>query len=126
MIRIPQGRGLKTRLELRNPDPAGNPYLQFSVMLAAGLMGIKNKIEPPEPVEKDIYHLSPSEREKLGIESLPGSLGEALEYFRKSELMRETLGDHIFNHFYIVKSREVEYFRAEVTEWEIKKLLPVL
>ncbi len=126
MIRIPQGRGLKTRLELRNPDPAGNPYLQFSVMLAAGLMGIKNKIEPPEPVEKDIYHLTPSEREKLGIESLPGSLGEALEYFRKSELMRETLGDHIFNHFYIVKSREVEYFRAEVTEWEIKKLLPIL
>ncbi len=126
LVRIPQGRGLKTRLEQRNPDPAGNPYLQFAVMLASGLDGIKNKIEPPEPVEKDIYHLSPKEREKLGIESLPGSLGDALEEFRKSALMRETLGDHIFNHFYIVKTKEVEAYRSEVTAWEIKNLLPVL
>ena len=95
-------------------------------MLASGLDGIKNKIEPPEPVEKDIYHLSPKEREKLGIESLPGSLGDALEEFRKSALMRETLGDHIFNHFYIVKTKEVEAYRSEVTAWEIKNLLPVL
>ncbi len=126
LVRIPQGRGTKTRIEQRNPDPAGNPYLQFAVMLAAGLDGIKNRIEPPEPVEKDIYHLSPKERENLGIESLPGSLGDALELFRKSKLMRETLGDHISEHFYIVKSKEVEAYRAEVTAWEIKNLLPVL
>lgn len=126
LIRIPQGRGIKTRLELRNPDPAGNPYLQFSVMLAAGLDGIKNKIYPPDPVERDIYHLTAKEREELGIESLPGSLGEALEIFRKSELMKETLGEHIFNHFYIVKKKEVDMYRAEVTEWEIRNLLPVL
>ncbi|MEM4779808.1 MAG: glutamine synthetase, partial [Thermoplasmata archaeon] len=126
LIRIPQGRGIKTRLELRNPDPAGNPYLQFSVMLAAGLDGIKKKIMPPEPVEKDIYHLTEKERKELGIENLPGSLGEALEIFRNSELMKETLGEHIFNHFYIVKKKEVDIYRAEVTEWEIKNLLPIL
>ena len=126
LIRIPQGRGIKTRLELRNPDPAGNQYLQFSVMLAAGLDGIKKKIMPPEPVEKDIYHLTEKERKELGIENLPGSLGEALEIFRNSELMKETLGEHIFNHFYIVKKKEVDIYRAEVTEWEIKNLLPIL
>ncbi|MEM3900425.1 MAG: glutamine synthetase, partial [Thermoplasmata archaeon] len=101
-------------------------YLQFSVMLAAGLDGIKKKIMPPEPVEKDIYHLTEKERKELGIENLPGSLGEALEIFRNSELMKETLGEHIFNHFYIVKKKEVDIYRAEVTEWEIKNLLPIL
>mgnify|MGYP001626345328 FL=1 len=126
LIRIPQGRGLKTRIELRNPDPAGNPYLQFSVILAAGLDGIEKNIMPPEPVEKDIYRLNPKEREELGIENLPGSLGEALNYFKESKLMKETLGEHIFNHFYIVKSKEFDYYRSEVTPWEIQNLLPVL
>ncbi len=126
LIRVPAGRGIKTRIELRNPDPAGNPYLQFAVMLAAGLDGIKNKIEPPEPVEHNIYAMTQEEREKLGIKSLPESLGEALHHLSRSEFMREVLGEHIFNHFLHVKRKEWEEYRAQVTQWEIDKLLPIL
>lgn len=126
LIRVPEGRGLRTRLELRNPDPAGNPYLQFAVMLAAGLQGIKERIEPPEPVEKDIYHMTDEERKALGIRSLPESLGEALHVMSKSELMRNTLGHHIFEHFLHVKWQEWEEYRAQVTRWEIERFLPVL
>ncbi|MEM3519665.1 MAG: type I glutamate--ammonia ligase [Candidatus Hadarchaeales archaeon] len=125
-IRVPAGRGMKTRIELRNPDPAGNPYLQFTVMLAAGLKGIEDKIEPPEPVEKDIFHMSQEERAALKIESLPGNLGEALEEMRKSSLIREALGDHLFSHFLYIKGREWENYSASVTDWEIKNLLPAL
>ena len=126
LVRVPAGRGMSTRFEMRNPDPAGNPYLQFSVMLASGLKGIEEKIIPPEPVEKDIYKLSPGERKKLGIEKLPESLGEALEVMSQSELMRETLGDHIFTHFLHIKTMEWEEYRAQVTQWEIDKFLPIL
>ncbi len=126
LIRVPAGRGMKTRIELRNPDPAGNPDLQFAVMLAAGLRGIEKKIEPPEPVEVNIYALSEEKRREMGIKSLPESLGEALHHFSRSELMRETLGEHIFTHFLHVKKREWEEYRAQVTRWEIEKLLPIL
>ncbi len=125
-IRVPAGRESHTRIELRNPDPAGNPYLQFTVMLASGLKGIEDKIEPPEPVEKDIYHMGAEEREVLGIESLPENLGEALNYTRKSELIREALGDHLFNHFLYVKEKEWEDYRSHVSDWEINNLLPAL
>ena len=126
LIRVPAGREMKTRIELRNPDPAGNPYLQFAAMLAAGLDGIKNKIEPPEPVEQNIFHMSAEERKERGIKSLPESLGEALHHFSRSDLMRETLGEHLFNHFLHVKRKEWEEYRAQVTKWEIDKLLPIL
>ncbi|MCJ7720668.1 MAG: type I glutamate--ammonia ligase [Candidatus Hadarchaeum sp.] len=125
-IRVPAGRGPKTRIELRNPDPAGNPYLQFSVMLAAGLEGIKNKIMPPEPVEKDIFHMSVEERKASRIDSLPENLGQALDCMRESEMMRKALGDHLFEHFLHIKGKEWQAYRAQVMDWEIKNLLPAL
>lgn len=125
-IRVPAGREAHTRIELRSPDPAGNPYLQFTVMLAAGLKGIEDKIEPPEPVEKDIYHMSKEEREALGIESLPENLGQALDSMRKSELLREALGEHLFKHFLYVKEKEWDEYRSHVSDWEHKRLLPAL
>ena len=126
LIRVPAGRGMKTRVELRNPDPAGNPYLQFAVMLAAGLDGIERKIKPPEPVEQNIFTMTPEEREKKGIKSLPESLGEALHHFSRSTLMHRTLGNHLFTHFIHVKRKEWEEYRAQVTQWEIDNLLPIL
>ncbi len=125
-VRVPAGRGARTRIELRNPDPAGNPYLQFAVMLAAGLKGIDDKIEPPEPVEKDIFHMSAEEREALGVGVLPENLGEALGCMRESKLVREALGDHLFNHFLYIKRREWDEYKAQVSDWEIRHLLPVL
>jgi glutamine synthetase len=125
-IRVPAGRGPKTRIELRNPDPAGNPYLQFSVMLAAGLRGIKDKIMPPEPVEKDIFHMSVEERKASGIESLPENLGQALDCMKESDMMREALGDHLFEHFLHIKGKEWQAYRAQVMDWEIQNLLPAL
>jgi len=125
-IRVPAGRESHTRIELRSPDPAGNPYLQFTVMLAAGLKGIEEKIEPPEPVERDIFHMSKEEREALGIDSLPENLGQALENMRKSELIKEALGDHLFSHFLYVKEKEWEDYRAHVSDWEHSRLLPAL
>lgn len=126
LIRIPAKRGHGTRCELRNPDSAGNPYLQFAVMLAAGLKGIEKKIEPPEPVEKDIYSLSQRERELLEIESLPANLGHALSFMERSELMLENLGAHIFDNFIYIKNAEWDEFRTQVSSWEIEKYLPVL
>jgi len=125
-IRVPAGRGIKTRIELRNPDPAGNPYLQFAIMLAAGLKGIDEKIQPPDPMERDIFKMSLEERETLKIGSLPGNLGEALREMKRSKLVREALGDHLFNHFLYVKGQEWKEYSVHVTDWEIKRLLPAL
>jgi glutamine synthetase len=125
-VRVPAGRGSKTRVELRNPDPAGNPYLQFTVMLAAGLRGIEEKVEPPEPIEQDIFRMSAEERASLKIEPLPGTLGEALNYMRRSKLVRESLGNHLFSHFLYIKGQEWLSYGAHVTDWEIKNLLPTL
>ena len=126
LIRIPSRRGESTRCELRNPDLSGNPYLQFAVMLTAGLKGIEEKLEPPDPVEKNIYSLSEQEREKHGIEHLPESLGHALSFMDESELLKETLGEHIFYNFLHVKRQEWEEYRTRITKWEIDKYLPVL
>jgi glutamine synthetase len=129
LVRVPMykpGKEKATRVEYRSPDPACNPYLAFSVMLAAGLEGIEKKYELPDPVEKDVYHLSDSERKALGIQSLPGSLGEALDLAEKSELVRRTLGEHIFEQF--IRSKEIEWdrYRVVVHPWEIKEYLPIL
>ncbi|MCL6090395.1 MAG: type I glutamate--ammonia ligase [Candidatus Thermoplasmatota archaeon] len=126
LIRVPAGNGMRKRMELRCPDSAGNPYLQFAVILGMGLDGIEHKINPPDPVEKDIFHMTAAEREKNGIQSMPESLGEALHHFRNSKLMREVLGDHIFENFITVKQREWDAFRSYVTTWELDRYLPIL
>ena len=129
LIRVPlykPGKEKATRIELRSPDPACNPYLAFACMLRAGLEGIKQNYSLPEPIEKNIYALSEEERKKLGIESLPGSLGEAIEYAEKSELLRDTLGEHIFNQLMCLKKAEWDEYRIQVTEYELAKYLPIL
>jgi len=126
LIRIPSGRGNGTRCELRSPDLSGNPYLQFAVMLAAGLKGIKQKMQIPDPVEKNIYELSEEQRAQYNIHHLPESLGHALSLMQDSLLLKETLGDHIFENFLHVKQREWSDYRTQVTKWEIDKYLPIL
>jgi glutamine synthetase len=129
LIRIPMykpGKEEATRVEYRSPDPACNPYLAFSVMLAAGLAGIEAKIEPPEPVEENVYKMGSEERERRGIGHLPGSLLEAIQLTEKSKLVREALGDHIFNHFIENKKEEWDRYRNQITSYEIEKYLPVL
>ncbi|MEF8847583.1 MAG: type I glutamate--ammonia ligase [Candidatus Thermoplasmatota archaeon] len=126
LIRIPTSRGKGTRCELRSPDLSGNPYLQFAVMLAAGMEGIKNNLNPPEPIEKNIYKLSREERAKLGIKQLPESLGHAINLMEESRLVRENLGEHIFENFIHVKKKEWEKYRTQVTKWEIDKYLPTI
>jgi len=129
LVRVPMykpGKEKATRVEFRSPDPACNPYLAFSVMLAAGLAGIKNKYELQPPTEKDVYRLSDEEKAKARIKSLPGSLIEAIALTEKSELVREALGDHIFNNFITSKKVEWDRYRMNVTEWELKEYLGVL
>jgi glutamine synthetase len=129
LIRVPMykpGKEEATRVEYRSPDPACNPYLAFSVMLVAGMAGIDQKIEPPEPVEANVYKMSAEERERRGIRELPGSLLEAIQLTEKSKLVREALGDHIFNHFIENKKVEWDRYRIQITSYEIEKYLPVL
>jgi len=129
LVRVPMykpGKEEATRVEFRSPDPACNPYLAFSVMLAAGLAGIKNKYELPPPTEKDVYQMNDEERTKESIKTLPGSLIEAITLTEKSELVREALGDHIFNNFITSKKVEWDRYRVNVTEWELKEYLSVL
>jgi glutamine synthetase len=129
LVRVPEykpGRENATRVELRSPDPACNPYLAFSVMLAAGLEGIEKKYELPEPVEENVYDMSEQERERRGIGTLPGSLWEAIKLTEKSELVRKALGDHVFNAF--IENRKIEWnnYRVQVTDYELKRYLPIL
>jgi len=126
LIRIPTGKGVKTRCELRNPDLSGNPYLQFAVLLAAGIKGIEEKINPPEPVEKNIYSLSETEMKNYGIHQLPESLGHALSLAQDSLLLKETLGEHIFDNFIHVKQNEWNKYRTQVTKWESDYYMPIL
>ncbi len=129
LVRVPMykpGRALATRAEFRCPDPACNPYLAFAVMLAAGLKGVEEGYELPEPVEEDIFEMSEEERKRRGIESLPGSLEEAILECEKSELVRETLGDHIFDKFIANKKIEWDSYRTHVSRYELEKYLPIL
>ncbi|NPV53013.1 MAG: type I glutamate--ammonia ligase [Firmicutes bacterium] len=125
LVRVPAARGKQTRVELRNPDPSCNPYLALAVMLKSGLDGIKNKIMPPEPVNKNIYALTPEERVELGIESLPGSLAEAVEELKRDEVMQEALGSHIFKRFIEAKQIEWDIYRTQIHSWEIDQYLMV-
>jgi len=129
LIRVPEyrpGKENATRVEFRSPDPACNPYLAFSVMLAAGLEGIENGYEPPEPVEENVYEMKEAEREKRNIGTLPPDLLEALYLTEKSELVRKALGEHVFENFIENKKIEWDKYRIQVTEYELKKYLPVL
>ena len=129
MVRVPMykpGKELATRIEFRSPDPACNLYLAFAVMLAAGLKGVEENYKLPEPIEEDIYEMDEVARDRAGITSLPGSLFEAIQEMEKSELMRETLGDHIFYKLIANKKIEWDRFRTHVSKYEIENYLPIL
>jgi len=129
LIRVPgykPGNELATRVELRSPDPACNPYLAFAVMLSAGLEGIEKGYELVPPVERNVYTMSEKERKELGIVSLPKDLHEAIQIARTSEWLRRTLGDHVYEKFLENKEIEWENYRAQVTSWELQRYLPVL
>ncbi len=129
LVRVPMykpGKEKATRIEFRSPDPACNPYLAFAVMLAAGLKGVEMKYPLAEPIEEDIYEMTEKQRKKAGISSLPGSLYEALAEASKSTLVRETMGDHIFEKFLENKQAEWDAFRIHVSQFEIGRYLPIL
>jgi len=129
MIRIPMyeaGKEGATRIEFRAPDPACNPYLAFAVMLHAGFDGIDQDMPLPDPVERDVYAMSSQERKQAGIKMLPGSLNEAIKAMEASELVRNALGDHIFDKFIENKRIEWDSYRAHVHEYELARYLPIL
>ena len=129
LIRVPTykpGKEKSTRIELRSPDPACNPYLAFSAMLAAGLKGIEEHLELEKPIERNIYEMSEKEREEKGITSLPADLWEAIQVAEKSELLRECLGDHVFDSLITDKKIEWEEYKVVVTDYELDNFLPVL
>ena len=129
LIRVPEykpGDENATRIEFRSPDPACNPYLAFSVMLAAGLEGIEKEYQVPDPVEENVYKMSEEERKKREIGTLPASLWEAIQLTEKSEVVRKALGEHVFHAFIKNKKIEWDQYRIQVTEYELKKYLPIL
>ncbi|UFJ42248.1 type I glutamate--ammonia ligase [Brevibacillus humidisoli] len=118
LVRIPASRGLSTRIEVRNPDPASNPYLALAVMLKAGLDGIKNKLALPAAIDRNIYVMTEDEREASGIESLPSTLKEAIESLKADPVICEALGEHALVHFVEAKEIEWDMFRTRVHDWE--------
>ena len=129
LIRVPEyrpGREKSTRVEFRSPDPACNPYLVFSVMLAAGLEGIEKGYEVPDPIEENVYEMSDEEKQRRGIETLPGSLFEATLLTEKSEVVRRALGNHVFDAFIKNKKIEWDQYRTQVTDYELNRYLPIL
>ena len=130
LVRVPgyrPNREVACRLELRSPDPSANPYLAFSVMLAAGLAGIEEGLEPPAPVEdRDLFTQSRQELRKQGFQTLPESLGDAVELFAESKLMHDVLGEHICNYLVEAKRAEWDAYQSNVSEWERGRYLAVL
>ncbi len=129
LIRIPlykPGAEQATRAEIRCPDPACNPYLAFAALLHAGLEGIERGYKLPDEMTTNLYRLTPEERTKSGIESLPGSLGEAVEELASSTLLEKALGDHIFSRYVELKRREWDEYRVQVSEWELERYLAAL
>lgn len=123
LVRVPAERGDNTRIELRMPDASCNPYLALAVMLRAGLDGIDKQLDPGPPVTKNIFTMSRRERRHLRIDDLPANLSEALDEFEGSDLMRDTLGDHIFDHFLAAKRTEWDGYMRHVSPWEIERYL---
>lgn len=129
LVRVPRyspGREASTRVELRFPDPSCNPYLAFAVMLEAGLDGIENKLQPPDPVSDDVFHWTKEEREARGIDVLPGTLEEALDEMAADEVVRKALGEHIYGAYERAKRAEWEEYRIHVSEWETQRYLTTL
>ena len=129
LVRVPMykpSKGNATRVEFRSIDTACNPYLAFAVMLAAGLKGIEQGYELPPGAEDDVWALTESERRALGIEPLPTSLGQAVQVMERSELVAETLGEHVFDFFLRNKRAEWAEYRRQVTPFELARYLPVL
>ena len=123
LIRIPAAKGASTRVEMRCPDPAANPYLTLAVCLAAGLDGIKNQIMPPEEVRSNIFDMTMEEKETLGIESLPLNLKEAIDELEQSEFVKGVLGTHITEKYVEAKRQEWQSYTSQVTNWEIDEYL---
>ena len=123
LIRVPATRGEDTRIELRSPDPACNPYLTLAAILAAGMDGIRRGLTPPAPVEGNINHMSQTERDTLGIGSLPASLIDAVGALKADQLILDALGPHIAAKFIQAKTREWEEYRDTVHQWELDKYL---
>lgn len=118
LVRIPASRGLSTRIELRSVDPSANPYLAMAVILAAGLDGIKNELQPPAPVDRNIYVMDAEERKAHGIDNLPGSLDAALKALDENEIIKAALGEHIYENFKEAKEVEFDMYRTTVHQWE--------
>ncbi|MBS1817496.1 MAG: type I glutamate--ammonia ligase [Acidobacteria bacterium] len=125
LVRVPAARGSATRIELRMPDPSCNPYLALAVVLRAGLDGMEKEIDPGPPITKNIFTMSHRERRHLRIDELPGNLSEALDELEKDDLVRETLGDHIFEHFLEAKREEWHDYIRHVSPWETERYLGV-
>jgi glutamine synthetase len=119
-------KGNSTRIEYRALDSACNPYLALAMLLAAGLKGIEDRLELPPGTEDDVWSLTPSERRAMGLRPLPTSLNRAIQYMERSELVAETLGEHVFDFFLRNKRAEWDEYAMQVTEFEHEKYLPVL
>ncbi|MFP5220188.1 MAG: glutamine synthetase family protein [Actinomycetes bacterium] len=129
LVRVPMykpAKGGSTRIEVRSPDSATNPYLCFALLLAAGLRGVEKELELPPGAEDDVWSLSEHERRALGMTPLPTSLSEAISAMESSELVAETLGEHVFDFFLRNKRAEWQAYRSEVTPFELGRYLPVL
>ncbi len=123
LIRIPASRGAGTRVELRSPDPAANPYLLLALCLAAGLDGIKNKMEPPKSVNTNIFEMSERDMKRAKIESLPADLHQAIIEMEKDPFIKEVLGTHVFSKYVEAKKLEWDHYRMQVSQWEINEYL---
>lgn len=123
MIRIPARRGVGTRSELRMPDPSCNPYLALTVIMAAGLDGIERNLLPPPDVRRNIYHMTVRDRRKHKIRELPGTLREAIGTLQRDKVVREALGEHIYQAFITAKSQEFDDYRISVHDWELDRYL---
>ena len=129
LIRVPlfiKGKESSVRAELRNPDPAANPYLAFAVMLAAGLEGIEQNYELPPSIEPNIYKMTPDQRQAIGLGALPNNLYEAITETQHSELVQRTLGEHVFERFITNKLTEWYEYREQVSSFEIERYFSVL
>ncbi len=129
LIRIPRhapGREQATRIELRCPDPSCNPYLAFAAMLRAGLDGVERGLEPPEPVNEDVYHFSAEDLDARGIKTLPGTLGEAIAELEADEVLMDALGEHIAKWYLVAKRAEWDEYRIQVSQWELDRYLETL
>jgi glutamine synthetase len=129
LVRVPrysEGKKGATRCEFRAPDPSANPYLAFAAMLAAGMDGVENKLEPPEPIEENVYHLNDEELEKRKIPTLPHSLHNAVGELQRDKVLREALGEHIYEKLTYAQLEDWKDYKRQVTEWEVKRYYEVL